>query len=53
LAAGASHRFGTDNKLLANIGGKPLIWDLVGQSSEEHPGWVQRVDRLISDVSAS
>ena len=25
LAAGASHRFGTDNKLLANIGGKPLI----------------------------
>ena len=25
LAAGASHRFGTGNKLLANIGGKPLI----------------------------
>jgi len=25
LAAGASHRFGTENKLLANIGGKPLI----------------------------
>jgi molybdenum cofactor cytidylyltransferase len=25
LAAGASQRFGADNKLLANIGGKPLI----------------------------
>ena len=25
LAAGGSHRFGTGNKLLANIGGKPLI----------------------------
>jgi molybdenum cofactor cytidylyltransferase len=25
LAAGASHRFGTENKLLADIGGKPLI----------------------------
>jgi molybdenum cofactor cytidylyltransferase len=25
LAAGASHRFGTDNKLLADIGGRPLI----------------------------
>jgi molybdenum cofactor cytidylyltransferase len=25
LAAGASQRFGVDNKLLADIGGKPLI----------------------------
>jgi molybdenum cofactor cytidylyltransferase len=25
LTAGASHRFGTENKLLADIGGKPLI----------------------------
>jgi molybdenum cofactor cytidylyltransferase len=25
LAAGASQRFGVDNKLLANIGGKPLV----------------------------
>jgi len=38
LAAGASQRFGADNKLLANIGGKPLIrWvaeEIVGSGTE-------------------
>jgi molybdenum cofactor cytidylyltransferase len=34
LAAGASQRFGVDNKLLANIGGRPLIRWVAGEIAD-------------------